>query len=105
MVRSTLHADWKCRQSEVPAFFGETIQFPGQQGEAYDYGDLQAKRGAGKHYKDFNREQQAQMVEDYYLWLHPSLIYNPATGAGDPTPKATKADLEPFIAEMRAGEF
>lgn len=77
----------------------------GQQGEAYDYGDLQAKRRTGKHYKDFNREQQAQMVEDYYLWLHPSLIYNPATGTGDPAPKATKADLEPFIAEMRAGEF
>ena len=34
MVRSTLHADRTCRQSEVPAFFGETIQFPGQQGEA-----------------------------------------------------------------------
>src|SRR5918992_4281294 len=34
MLWSTLHADWTCRQSEVPAFFGETIQFPGQKGEA-----------------------------------------------------------------------
>src|SRR5215213_1148100 len=34
MVRSTLHAERTCRQSEIPAFFGETIQFPGQQGEA-----------------------------------------------------------------------
>src|SRR5918993_1812805 len=34
MVRSTLHADWTCRQSEIPAFFDETVQFPGQQGEA-----------------------------------------------------------------------
>src|ERR687898_2894726 len=34
MVRSTLHAERTCRQSEVPAFFGETIQFSGQDGEA-----------------------------------------------------------------------
>src|SRR5215211_948958 len=34
MVRSTLHAEGACRQSEIPAFFGETVQFPGQQGEA-----------------------------------------------------------------------
>src|SRR5215207_8776289 len=34
MVRSTLHAERTCRQSEIPAFFGETIQFTGQQGEA-----------------------------------------------------------------------
>src|SRR5215217_4410467 len=34
MVRSTSHAHRTCRQSEVPAFFDETVQFPGQQGEA-----------------------------------------------------------------------
>src|SRR5919112_6769988 len=34
MVRSTLHAERTCRQSEIPAFFGQTVQFPGQQGEA-----------------------------------------------------------------------
>src|SRR5215212_7552824 len=34
MVRSTLHAEGACRQSEIPAFFSETVQFPGQQGEA-----------------------------------------------------------------------
>src|SRR5215208_992782 len=34
MVRSTLHAERTRRQSEIPAFFGETVQFPGQQGEA-----------------------------------------------------------------------
>src|SRR5918993_2170767 len=33
-VRSTLHAERTCRQSEIPAFFDETVQFPGQQGEA-----------------------------------------------------------------------
>src|ERR671910_695751 len=34
MVRSTLHAEGACRQSEIPGFFDETVQFPGQQGEA-----------------------------------------------------------------------
>src|SRR5215203_3927368 len=34
MVRSTLHAEQTRSQSEIPAFFGETVQFPGQQGEA-----------------------------------------------------------------------
>src|ERR671911_3169065 len=33
-VRSTLHAERTRRQSEIPAFFDETVQFPGQQGEA-----------------------------------------------------------------------
>src|SRR5919112_6745719 len=34
MVRTTLHPECMCRQSEIPAFFCETIQLPGQQGEA-----------------------------------------------------------------------
>src|ERR671920_2537038 len=34
MLWSTLHPERASCQSEVPAFFGETIQFPGQQGEA-----------------------------------------------------------------------
>src|SRR5919107_2206309 len=44
MVRSTLHAEGACRQSEIPAFFGETVQFPGQQGEAslFDQGHFPA---------------------------------------------------------------
>src|ERR671910_6563 len=33
-VRSTLHAERTRRQSEIPGFFDETVQFPGQQGEA-----------------------------------------------------------------------
>ncbi len=61
----------------------------------YDYGDLVRARADGKHYKDFNREQQAQIAEDYYLvtngrpsWFH-----------------GTEAGLKPFIDEMRAGQF
>src|SRR5215210_1469364 len=34
MVRSTLHLERMCRQSEIPTFFGETVQFFGQEGEA-----------------------------------------------------------------------
>src|ERR671916_3238682 len=44
MVRSTLHVERTCRQSEIPAFFGQTVQFPGQQGEAglFDQGHFPA---------------------------------------------------------------
>ncbi|NTU82906.1 MAG: DUF4157 domain-containing protein, partial [Chloroflexales bacterium] len=39
-------------------------------GAEYDYGDaegLRRARAEGKHFRDFNREQQAQIVEDYYV--------------------------------------
>src|SRR5215213_10983833 len=44
MVRSTLHAQRTCRQSEIPALFDETVQLPGQQGEAglFDQGHFPA---------------------------------------------------------------
>src|ERR671917_1038409 len=34
MLRTTLHPERSSRQSEVPAFFGETVYFSGQEGEA-----------------------------------------------------------------------
>jgi hypothetical protein len=61
----------------------------------YDYGDLAKARTDGKHYKDFNREQQAQIAEDYYLVRHGSAPYY----------GGTEADLQPFVDEMRAGAF
>jgi hypothetical protein len=61
----------------------------------YDYGDLAKARTENKHYKDFNREQQAQIAEDYYLVTH----------GGTPRYGGTTADLEPFIDEMKAGAF
>src|SRR5215208_807616 len=48
MVRSTLHAERTCRQSEIPAFFGETIQFPGQQGEAGLFGHAEVRFGVAE---------------------------------------------------------
>ena len=61
-------------------------------GAGYNYGNLPAQVATGKHFKDFNREQQAQICEDYYLTLH---------GSG-PTPQA---DLQPLINEMRTGKI
>jgi hypothetical protein len=68
----------------------------GQMSDAgYDYGDLVKARADGKHYKDFNREQQAQMAEDYYLVTNGRPAYY----------HGTQTALQPFIDEMRAGEF
>lgn len=61
----------------------------------YDYGDLRHARAGGKHFADFNREQQAQICEDYYL------VANGRSGMYS----GTKADLQPFIEDMRTGAF
>jgi hypothetical protein len=62
----------------------------------YDYGDLTKAVAEGKHYKDFNREQQAQIAEDYYV----------VKTTGTPGRYgASEAQLDPFIAEMRHAEF
>ncbi len=61
-------------------------------GAGYNYGNLPTQQATGKHFKDFNREQQAQICEDYYLTLH---------GSG-PTPQA---DLLPYINEMQIGKI
>jgi len=62
----------------------------------YDYGDLARARTEGKHYKDFNREQQAQIAEDYYV----------VKTTGTPGRyNGSEADLQPFVDEMRKGEF
>jgi hypothetical protein len=62
-----------------------------QRREGYDYGGaagLQAACEQGKHLCDFNREQQAQIAEDYY---------NGSRQGHDMTA------YEPFIEELRAG--
>ena len=61
--------------------------------DCYDYGFIQGLRdaaAAGKRYRDFNREQQAQILQDYYILL--------ARGAD-------VAAYEPFIAQLRTGEL
>jgi hypothetical protein len=66
-------------------------------GGGYYYGDLTAARLAGEHYSDFNREQQAEMCEDYHLVTHGMPASPPNT--------TTEPELDPFIAEMRARKF
>ncbi len=64
----------------------------GQREEGYDYGGpdgLQVAVRQGKQLRNFNREQQAQIVQDYYARLN------------------TRADVsayEPFIRQMRDGK-
>jgi hypothetical protein len=64
-----------------------------QRTDGYNYGGVEGLRQAraeGRHFCAFNREQQASIVQDYYLQL---------CHGWDPT------EYEPFIAEMRAGQF
>jgi hypothetical protein len=59
----------------------------------YGYGGaagLRTAQATGKHYRDFNREQQAQIAQDFY-----------AQGA-DPV---ALPDYAPFIAELKAGQL
>lgn len=64
-------------------------------GAGYNYGDLAAQRAAGKRYRDFNREQQASICEDYYKVKH----------GIPPDYSGTLATLQPFIDDMRRGGF
>jgi hypothetical protein len=61
--------------------------------DGYNYGGvagLTAALAAGKHFRDFNREQQAQIVEDYFRCLESN---------------EDTRDYGPFIAEVRAGQI
>lgn len=61
--------------------------------DCYDYGGtagLKAARAAGKRFVDFNREQQATIVQDYYTLREQG---------------ADVAAYAPFIFQLRAGEL
>ena len=71
-------------------YFAEALL--AQREAGYDYGGveaLQRARAQGKHLRDFNREQQAQIAQDYYVHR----------GHGWDT-----AAFEPFIVELRDGK-
>jgi hypothetical protein len=71
-------------------YFAEALLAQHEAG--YDYGGTEALQLAcrqGKHLRDFNREQQAQIVQDYYE----------CRSCGQDS-----AVFEPFIAELRAGK-
>jgi hypothetical protein len=81
-----------CQYERVGSVYGVESLYA-QKTSGYHYGGPEGLRQAlaeGKHFYAFNREQQAQIVQDYYLQL---------CHGWDAT------DYEPFIAEMRAGKF
>jgi hypothetical protein len=72
-------------------YMGEAIHAQATTG--YGYGGeagLLADRAAGKHFRDYNREQQGDIARDYYLAL---------------TSGRSTAAFDPFIAELRAGKL
>jgi hypothetical protein len=64
-------------------------------GAGYDYGDLSARRSKGDTFASLNREQQAEVCEDFYK----------LNNGMKPDFSGTKATLAPFIADMRSGAF
>jgi hypothetical protein len=63
--------------------------------DAYVYGDLAVQRAAGKQLRDFNREEQAQIAEDYYK----------GAVASSDLSGAQLAAFEQYIAELREGRI
>src|SRR5919112_2467341 len=55
MVRSTLHAERTCRQSEISTFIDETVQFSGQQGEAGLFGHAEGRFGVAEDAVDLGK--------------------------------------------------
>ena len=72
-------------------YLGEALHAQATKG--YGYGGeagLLADRAAGKHFRDYNREQQGDIARDFYLAL---------------TSGRSTAAYDPFIAELRAGKL
>jgi hypothetical protein len=68
-------------------------------GGAYDYGGpagLVAAKASGKHYRDFNREEQAQIAQDYYKYV--ILVQRTLT-------VDERQAYDFFIGELRAGDL
>ena len=70
-----------------------------QMNEGYGYGgwtQLAQDWHDGRHFRDFNREQQGQIAEDYY-----NLVVSPALPPDAPVSLA----YQPYISELRNGDF
>ena len=76
-------------------YIPQALHNQGPNNEGYKYGDLIKARAEGRHFKDFNPESQAQMVQDFYR------LKNHMTAEMG----GTLAGLEPFIQEMKAGLY
>lgn len=64
----------------------------------YTYGNLATARQQGKTYRDFNREQQAQIAGDFYRVSVQSQAPS-SSGSG------SLADYTHFITQMRSGGY
>lgn len=64
----------------------------------YSYGNLGTARSQGKTYRDFNREQQAQIAMDYYRVV---IANQSPTSSGS----GSAADYTHFIQQMRSGSY
>ncbi|MFC1902960.1 hypothetical protein ACFLX4_02710 [Chloroflexota bacterium] len=70
-----------------------------QRMNGYSYGgwqQLKQERDNGKHFRDFNREQQGQIAQDYY---------NKVIVQELPDQDPIRQAYEPFINELRSGEL
>jgi hypothetical protein len=75
-------------------YLGQAVHAQATIGYGYGGADgLRRAREAGQHYRDFNREQQAQIAQDYYT----------LTQSGGSASDLEK--YEPFIAELKAGDL
>jgi hypothetical protein len=81
-------------------YLGQALHAQAARGAgAYNYGGpagLVAAKSSGKHYRDFNREEQAQIAQDYYKYV--------ILGQGTLTTDERQA-YDFFIGELRAGEL
>ena len=70
-----------------------------QRTSGYSYGGWQGlseDRKSGRHFRDYNREQQGQIAQDYY-----SQVIKKERPADDPIRQA----YEPFINDLRSGDL
>jgi hypothetical protein len=98
-VKLLVHEMVHVRQFEVVGSIYIWQALRAQRAEGYDYGgwgQLAEDRHRGRRFKDYNREQQGQIAEDYY-----ADVVEPGLPADDPVRRA----FEPLIEELRAREL
>ena len=87
------------RQFEIvgSVYIGQALRAQRTDGYGYGgWGRLALDRADGKRFKDYNREQQGQIAQDYYVDVV-------ATQAATDAP--VRLAYDPFIEELKAGEL
>lgn len=98
MVHELVHV--KQYETAGSQYLGQAIHAQVTEGDqAYNYGGvegLEAAREAGRRFRDFNREQQGQIAQDYYREV--------IEGNREPDDPVTLA-YQPYIDDLRRGEL